>query len=73
MMREELPAIISLAILVAIFLAAFWQDTRRFRDRLASLDETMFAKDEESFFFEDSSADEAQPQLSQQQLSQQID
>jgi hypothetical protein len=48
MIKEEFPAIISLALIAAAFLAAFWQDTRRMRKRLASQDRVVSKTDARS-------------------------
>ena len=48
MLREELPALISLALLAAAFLVAFWQDTRRMRKLLASQDRVVSKTDARS-------------------------
>jgi hypothetical protein len=38
MFKEEIPAVVSLALIAAVFLVAFWQDTRRTHKLLASRD-----------------------------------
>jgi hypothetical protein len=66
MLKEELPAIISIALMAIVFLAAYWQDTRRVRAHLASLDKSTAINMDTSFSFDELSTDEARRHLAQQ-------
>lgn len=52
MLREELSAIISIAVIAIVFFAALMQDMRRIRDHLAHRGQSP-AKNEERFFSSD--------------------